>query len=146
MRAGLESKLTQIWYGGDPCPWWLRALVPLYEAGNRLDRWWNTRRQPDDLKSAYIIIVGNITAGGSGKTPLVIRLCRLLRSAGLQPGVISRGYGRSGKGLRLVSPSSDPGLVGDEPLLVAQLDAALLAHIAGVPPGDMAVGFTHDDQ
>jgi tetraacyldisaccharide 4'-kinase len=64
--------------------------------------------------------VGNLTVGGSGKTPLVIRLCRLFREAGLQAGVISRGYGRSEKRLRLVSPASDPSLVGDEPLLIAQ--------------------------
>lgn len=120
MRAGLESKLTQIWYDGSPCPWWLRALVPLYKAGNRLDRWWNTRRQPADLESACIIVVGNITAGGSGKTPLVIKLCQLLRQAGFKPGVISRGYGRKDGSLRLVSPASDPTAVGDEPLLIAQ--------------------------
>lgn len=120
MRAGFESKLTQIWYGAGPSPWWLRAMVPLYEAGNRLDRWWNSRRQPDDLKSAYIIVVGNITAGGSGKTPLVIKLCQLLRQAGYSPGVISRGYGRKDGALRLVSPASDPTAVGDEPLLIAQ--------------------------
>lgn len=120
MRAGLETKLTGIWYGGDRCPWWLRALVPLYRWGNRLDRWWNLRHQPDDLKSVFIIIVGNITAGGSGKTPLVIRICHLLRQAGYSPGVISRGYGRKDGSLRLVSPASDPTAVGDEPLLIAQ--------------------------
>ena len=120
MRAGLESKLTAIWYGTEPCPSWLRALVPLYRLGNRLDRWWNLRRQPDDLKSVFTIIVGNITAGGSGKTPLVIKLCHLLRQAGYNPGVISRGYGRKDGALRLVSPASDPSAVGDEPLLIAQ--------------------------
>lgn len=120
MRASLESRLTGIWYGGDPCPWWLRALAPLYRSGNCLDRWWNLRRRPDDLKSAFIIVVGNITAGGSGKTPLVIRICHLLRQAGYRPGVISRGYGRKDGALRLVSPASDPTAVGDEPLLIAQ--------------------------
>jgi tetraacyldisaccharide 4'-kinase len=65
-------------------------------------------------------VVGNITVGGSGKTPLVIRLCRILHEAGLAPGVISRGYGAQERGLRLVSPASDPGVVGDEPLLIAQ--------------------------
>jgi tetraacyldisaccharide 4'-kinase len=120
MRAGFETKLTGIWYGGDSCPWWLRALVPLYRWGNRLDRWWNLRRQPNDLKSTFIIVVGNITAGGSGKTPLVIKLCHLLRQAGYKPGVISRGYGRKEGSLRLVSPASDPTAVGDEPLLIAQ--------------------------
>ena len=120
MRSETEFKLNQIWYEGEPVPWWLRALVPVYTAGNQLDKWWKLRRQPDDLGSVYIIVVGNITVGGSGKTPLVIRLCNLLRQAGFKPGVISRGYGRKERDLRLASPASDPGVVGDEPLLIAQ--------------------------
>ncbi|MDH3788759.1 MAG: tetraacyldisaccharide 4'-kinase [Xanthomonadales bacterium] len=120
MRTGIEARLNAIWYENQPAPWWLRALVPLYKAGNRLDRWWKLKHQPEDLKSVFIIVVGNITAGGSGKTPLVIRLCQILRQAGFRPGVISRGYGRQDSSLRLVSPASDPGKVGDEPLLIAQ--------------------------
>jgi len=120
MRPETELKLNRIWYEGLPVPWWLRVLTPLYRVGNFLDRWINTRRRPDDLKSTRIIVVGNITVGGSGKTPLVIRLCQLLQRSGFRPGVISRGYGRQDKRLRLVSPSSKPETVGDEPLLIAQ--------------------------
>ena len=120
MRSETEFKLNQIWYEGEPVPWWLRALVPVYIAGNRLDKWWKLRQRPDDLGSVFIIVVGNITVGGSGKTPLVIRLCNVLRQAGFKPGVISRGYGRKERDLRLASPASDPGVVGDEPLLIAQ--------------------------
>jgi len=120
MRSETEFKLNQIWYEGEPVPWWLRALVPVYKAGNQLDKWWKLRQRPDDLGSVFIIVVGNITVGGSGKTPLVIRLCNLLRQAGFKPGVISRGYGRKERDLRLASPASDPGVVGDEPLLIAQ--------------------------
>ena len=120
MRSDIEHKLNEIWYEGLPVPIWLRALAPVYKAGNRMDRWWTSRGRPDDLDSVCIIVVGNITVGGSGKTPLVIRLCQVLRSAGLKPGVISRGYGRRERGLRLVSPASDPGVVGDEPLLISQ--------------------------
>ena len=120
MRADTEKKLNEIWYGGKPAPFWLKGLVPLYKAGNRLDRWWQMRKRPGDLESALIIIVGNITVGGSGKTPLVIRLCQILREAGFRPAVISRGYGRKEGGLRLVSPASDAGVVGDEPLLISQ--------------------------
>jgi tetraacyldisaccharide 4'-kinase len=120
MRTRIEKRLNEIWYGGDPAPLWLKALVPLYVAGNHLDRMRKTRQRPDDLGAACIIVVGNITVGGSGKTPLVIRLCQLLRQAGFSPGVISRGYGRRERGLRLASPVSNPGVVGDEPLLIAQ--------------------------
>jgi len=120
MRATTERSLNQIWYGGRPPPLWLRGLVPAYRLGNRVDRWWQARRRPEDLASACIIVVGNITVGGSGKSPLVIRLCRILHEAGLATGVISRGYGRQGTGLRLVSPASDARQVGDEPLMIAQ--------------------------
>jgi len=120
MRADIEHKLNETWYGDAPAPWWMNALVPLYRLVNRADRWRKTRQQPDDLRSTVIIIVGNITAGGSGKTPLVIRLCQLLHQAGLSAGVISRGYGRKDQKLRLVSPASDPAIVGDEPLVIAQ--------------------------
>lgn len=120
MRAVTERKLNQAWYGGEPVHAGLRLLVPLYQLGNRLDRWIKTRRQPEDLKSANIIVVGNITVGGAGKTPLVIRLCRMLSAAGFKPGVVSRGYGRKDTKLRLVSPASDPAVVGDEPLLIAR--------------------------
>jgi tetraacyldisaccharide 4'-kinase len=120
MRADTENKMTEIWYERKSVPLWLKGLEPLYRFGQRLDQWWSHRRQPADLDPAVIIVVGNLTVGGSGKTPLVIRLCRLFREAGLQAGVISRGYGRSEKRLRLVSPASDPSLVGDEPLLIAQ--------------------------
>jgi tetraacyldisaccharide 4'-kinase len=120
MRSDTELKLNSIWYEGKPVPLWLRLLEPVYRQGNRADRWWKSRRRATDLDGAVIVVVGNITAGGSGKTPLVIRLCRLLRAAGLKPGVISRGYGRKDRALRLVSPASDPGTVGDEPLLIAR--------------------------
>jgi tetraacyldisaccharide 4'-kinase len=120
MRSETEFKLNKIWYGGLAIPWWLQVLEPVYKAGNQVDRWFKSRRQPEDLKSAFIIVVGNITAGGSGKTPVVIRLCQLLRQAGFNPGVISRGFGRRDNRLRLVSPASKPDVVGDEPLLIAQ--------------------------
>lgn len=119
-RADTEVRMNEIWYGKGRAPAWLRALVPVYRIGQRLDKWWQSRRRPSDLESACVVVVGNITVGGSGKTPLVIRLCRILRDAGLAPGVISRGYGGQERGLRLVSPASDPGVVGDEPLLIAQ--------------------------
>ncbi len=68
-----------------------------------------------------VIVVGNISVGGTGKTPLVARLVELLRAAGYTPGVISRGYGgQSGQWPRVVTADSDPLQVGDEPVLLAQ--------------------------
>lgn len=65
-----------------------------------------------------LIVVGNISAGGSGKTPLVIWLASWLRAQGYRPGVVSRGYGGSARGCVEVQPDSSPAQVGDEPLLI----------------------------
>lgn len=68
-----------------------------------------------------VIIVGNITAGGTGKTPVTIWLVKELRDRGFHPGVVSRGYGgsKSGSSMR-VDTASDPDVVGDEPVLLAR--------------------------
>lgn len=65
-----------------------------------------------------VVVVGNITAGGSGKTPLTIWLVSWLRARGYRPGVVSRGYGGTASGCVDVQPGSFPGEVGDEPLLI----------------------------
>jgi len=65
-----------------------------------------------------VVVVGNITAGGSGKTPLVIWLVNHLRVQGHRPGVVSRGYGGAARGCVEVRPDSPPAEVGDEPLLI----------------------------
>lgn len=68
-----------------------------------------------------VIIVGNITAGGSGKTPLVTALISLLKEKGYKPGIISRGYGgKASVWPQQVRPDSDPVMVGDEPVLLAR--------------------------
>lgn len=70
--------------------------------------------------NATVIVVGNVVAGGGGKTPLSIALVQRLKQQGYQVGVISRGYGRKDQGLQSVTPNSDVAVVGDEPLLMAQ--------------------------
>ena len=65
-----------------------------------------------------VVVVGNLTVGGSGKTPLVIALARALAQRGWHPGVISRGYGASAAMPREVHADADPAAVGDEPLLI----------------------------
>lgn len=68
-----------------------------------------------------VIVVGNISVGGTGKTPLVARLVDLLRAAGYRPGIISRGYGgQSPHWPCTVTADSDPEQVGDEPVLLAR--------------------------
>jgi tetraacyldisaccharide 4'-kinase len=65
-----------------------------------------------------VVIVGNISAGGSGKTPLVVWLVNWLRARGYRPGVVSRGYGGTARGCVEVQPGSAAAEVGDEPLLI----------------------------
>ena len=72
-----------------------------------------------------VIIVGNVVAGGAGKTPAVMAIVAHLCSRGLHPGVVSRGYGRATHDCREVGPQSTAQEVGDEPVLIA--------HACGVP-------------
>ena len=85
--------IVNAWYNKSP---WLYLLVPfavLYRvlAGRRRARLERKRRV--DPSWPPIIVIGNITVGGTGKTPLIIYLARALRNLGLQPGIVSRGYG-----------------------------------------------------
>ncbi len=67
-----------------------------------------------------VVVVGNLTVGGTGKTPLVVWLCDFLMSHGFKPGIISRGYkGLSKHWPQLVTAASDPVMVGDEPVVMA---------------------------
>lgn len=67
-----------------------------------------------------VVVIGNITVGGSGKTPLALYLVQELAKQGWHPGIISRGYGGSFRGVHEVVPSSDAALIGDEPLLLSR--------------------------
>ncbi|MDR1968845.1 MAG: tetraacyldisaccharide 4'-kinase [Burkholderiaceae bacterium] len=72
-----------------------------------------------------VIVVGNVVAGGAGKTPVALELVAYLLTRGWRPGIVSRGYGRRDEDCREVMPDADPHAVGDEPLL--------LRRRAGVP-------------
>jgi len=68
-----------------------------------------------------VIVIGNITAGGTGKTPVTIWLARELHERGFSPGIVSRGYGGSKSSTSMrVDAASDPDVVGDEPVLIAK--------------------------
>jgi tetraacyldisaccharide 4'-kinase len=75
--------------------------------------WLRTERVP-----VPVIVVGNVIAGGAGKTPVVMAVVQHLRERGLQVGVVSRGYGRRTDDCREVLTDSDPLDVGDEPALI----------------------------
>jgi tetraacyldisaccharide 4'-kinase len=69
---------------------------------------------------APVISVGNLTAGGAGKTPVTLELVRRLSLRGRKPAVLSRGYGRLSSAVREVDRDADPREVGDEPLMLAR--------------------------
>jgi tetraacyldisaccharide 4'-kinase len=69
---------------------------------------------------APVVSIGNLTVGGSGKTPFVIALGELLKQRGIPFDVLSRGYARATKGVALVDPEGSPRDFGDEPLLIAR--------------------------
>ncbi len=114
--------LHRIWYEGGSLYWLLLPLSGVYwlliSLRRALYRLGVLRRFRADVP---VIVVGNITAGGTGKTPVTIWLARELRERGFVPGVVSRGYGgsRSGTSMR-VDAASDPAVVGDEPVLIAR--------------------------
>ena len=114
--------LARGWYEG---AWWTGLLTPFAW----LWRWTAERRRGAALagRSAAwqapvpVIVVGNITVGGTGKTPLVIWLVQWLQRHGLRPGVVSRGYGGKGNRspLAVAAQGADPARCGDEPVLIA---------------------------
>lgn len=119
MRAGIENWLLQHWYGTRRPPWYLRLLEPVYRAAYQ-----HVKKRGEAGPARYrsglpLIVVGNITAGGSGKTPLVIRLCQLATEMNLRPGIASTGYGRHSSETLLVRADSDIRACGDEPILLA---------------------------
>jgi tetraacyldisaccharide 4'-kinase len=76
--------------------------------------WLATARLP-----VPVVVIGNVIAGGAGKTPLTVWLAQRLSALGRHPGIISRGYGRDGDAVRKVGAGDTASQVGDEPLLLA---------------------------
>jgi tetraacyldisaccharide 4'-kinase len=81
---------------------------------------YDRKRLPARRLEGPVVSVGNLSAGGSGKTPFVLLLGELLQSRGVKFDVLSRGYGRESRGVRLVDPDGLPQEFGDEPLLIAR--------------------------
>ena len=98
----------------------LLPLEPLYRAGLLLkNRHFDRDRGAARELRDPVISVGGLSAGGSGKTPFLIALANLVRDLGYAPDVLSRGYGRTTKGVLRVDPKGTAAEFGDEPLLLA---------------------------
>lgn len=90
------------------------------------------RRAPDHVSGLAIVCIGNVTAGGTGKSPMSHWVCRHFIAAGRRPVVLSRGYGGHFKGPHLVDPTCDRAAdVGDEPLLAAAVAPVIVARDRG---------------
>ena len=118
--AGLSSGLQAHWWRARPTPLahLLRPLSWLYLALARLHRAAAAGQAVSPPLNVPVIVVGNLVVGGAGKTPTVVALVQALQAAGRRPGVLSRGYGRTGPATIEVQASSDVVAVGDEPLLI----------------------------
>lgn len=114
--------INRLWYGKHflsyvllPLSW----LYALYMIIRKLA--YASGMLPVQRVPALVIVVGNVTVGGTGKTPLIIWLADFLLNNGYQPGIISRGYGGAVKKWpQQVRADSNPAFVGDEPVLIAQ--------------------------
>jgi tetraacyldisaccharide 4'-kinase len=128
----MDSWLQRIWYQRSSWVWLLLPLSLLFGAIVALRR---LAFRIGLLRSVRVtkpvIIVGNISVGGTGKTPLVIWLAQALSQRGYKPGVITRGYGGTGASWPIaVMPDSDPQVVGDEAVLLAVRSGA---HVVAGP-------------
>ncbi|MDX1484337.1 MAG: tetraacyldisaccharide 4'-kinase [Alphaproteobacteria bacterium] len=102
--------------GAGPWPYLLAPLGCLYAATGKLER----RLTRPHKAPVPVICVGNLTAGGTGKTPVALKLARLLAARGSAPGFVTRGYGGQARGPLAVDPEThDATTVGDEALLLA---------------------------
>jgi tetraacyldisaccharide 4'-kinase len=118
----MERRLSELWYREDPGPGPLQPLAWLYGALVRARRGAFAAGWARSTEVGVpVVVVGNLTVGGTGKTPFTIWLAVQLRARGFTVGIVSRGYGRSGAGaVRDVVAQSDWRQVGDEPLLLAR--------------------------
>ncbi|WP_081686944.1 tetraacyldisaccharide 4'-kinase [Chitinilyticum litopenaei] len=115
----LQSWVESRWYGRRGL--FALLLAPLAQLFGVLA----ARRRRGQLQCAVrlpvpVVVVGNISVGGTGKTPLTIHLAQALSAQGWRPGIVSRGYGGTAKVPVRVRADSDPGYVGDEPVLLAR--------------------------
>ena len=117
----VQSWLNRIWYERAAPPWWLLPLSLAYGAVSGARRFAYARHLRRSTRlSRPVVIVGNLSVGGTGKTPLVCWLVARLGELGCKPGVVTRGYGGSSSGVRMIEATDDPLLVGDEPILLAR--------------------------
>ena len=128
MRPTLESLLTRSWLQRSAWAWLCWPMAQLYRVLSWAHRSWyamglgRVERAPVPL-----VVVGNVVAGGVGKTPVVMAVVEHFTQQGLQVGIVSRGHGGTHSQARLVTPQDHASDVGDEPLLLSRRCAVPVA-------------------
>jgi tetraacyldisaccharide 4'-kinase len=125
MQEVISKWIESVWYENTPAVYLLAPLSWLYRIVITLRRvCYRAGVIKSQRSDRPVIVVGNITVGGTGKTPLVIWIVEWLKQQGYRPGVVSRGYGATAAHWpQIVESDSDPSMVGDEPLLIFQRTA-----------------------
>lgn len=118
----LADRLTAAWYQGHPALTLLRPLEWLYRRVVQGKRRAFLAGEGDIYRAPVpVVVVGNVTVGGTGKTPMILWLIEHCRARGLRVGVVSRGYGATPPQLPWRVRAEDPAeQAGDEPLLIVQ--------------------------
>ncbi|PCH56339.1 MAG: tetraacyldisaccharide 4'-kinase [Legionellales bacterium] len=123
IKQHCHNIVSKLWH--NPLPWYILILLPLSYIFHLLIiiRCYYYKKIQQHV-AVPVIVVGNINVGGSGKTPVVIEIIQFLQGQGYNPGIISRGYTLQKlprAEVCLVSDSSDPNIVGDEAVLLAEV-------------------------
>ncbi len=119
MRSWLAARLPSVWLRRGPVAWCLLPLAWLFGRVVALRRLlYRSGLLPSHRLPVPVVVVGNVVAGGSGKTPVTIALVEHLQRRGWRVGMVSRGYGRRTRDVREVDAHSLAQDVGDEPALV----------------------------
>jgi tetraacyldisaccharide 4'-kinase len=119
--VSIESLFTRSWYGY--CGWTniFRPIQPLVRHVVESKRTFFLEEGDASFKAPVpVIIVGNISVGGTGKSPMVVALCQLLIDQGYRPGIVSRGHGANINKPMSVQADSLASMVGDEPVMLAR--------------------------
>jgi len=123
-----QARLNRMWYRGGAPPWWLMPWSLAFGGIAALRRFLYRRGLISSARlRCPVIVVGNLSVGGTGKTPLVIWLVARLRALGFEPGIVTRGFGGAGRSAWLVDAADDPVIAGDEPVMLARRSGARVA-------------------
>ncbi|HEX4844454.1 MAG TPA: tetraacyldisaccharide 4'-kinase [Limnobacter sp.] len=138
-RARLERWLTDVWYGKRRATgvlgWVLSCLSAIYSFARMFTQQDNKAKLAKSNTEPKVLVIGNLIAGGAGKTPIVMAVCQHLKKTGLRVGVVSRGYGRNASKVALIDQSSATGAnltglakaFGDEPVFLMQVTGCPVA-------------------